>query len=229
MHSTDALYLKTPCPFPLGINQFHREKIQLSSWTQLLLDRIHFSCVGCFHLWDIQKNMGSLSGPISSSWMSSPICLILSGLRLLLNLTWCTWMTGLLPALRHAACNWKHISRSRFSTSRNLAAHCKHNGGMILFLNSRPPATQYSTTQSLNGGDIIDKTLVKKVPCTRKIWAWIKPTTGRRTGRDSRRDGHWNNLQRMNGDGKGRVLIRLIRTSEYKSSSVVMKPSFEKI
>ena len=171
MHSTDALYLKTPCPFPLGINRFHREKTQLSSWTQLLLDRIHLSCVGCFHLWDIQKNSGNLSCPISSSWMSSPICLILSGQRLLLNLTWCTCMTGLPPALRHVACNSKHTSRSRFSTSQNLAAHCKHEGGADSFLNSQPPAAQYSTTQSLSayhsesslwGGILSTKRLSKK-------------------------------------------------------------------
>lgn len=107
MHSTDALYLKTPCPFPLGINQFHRGKTQLSSWTQLLLDRIHFSCVGCFHLWDIQKNTGSLSGPINLNWMSFSICVIVSRHHLLLNLMWRTWMTGLTTALRHAACNSK--------------------------------------------------------------------------------------------------------------------------
>lgn len=76
MHSTDALYLKAPCPFPLGKNQFHRGKTLLASWTQLLLDRIHFSYDGCFHLWDIQKTTGSLSGPINLDWMSSSICLI---------------------------------------------------------------------------------------------------------------------------------------------------------
>lgn len=100
MHSTDALYLKAPCPFPLGKNQFHRGKTLLASWTQLLLDRIHFSYVGCFHLWDIQKNTGSLSGPINLNWMSSSICLISvcyhSGFR---------WRLS--TALRHVACNFK--------------------------------------------------------------------------------------------------------------------------
>lgn len=115
MHSTDALYLKTSCPFPLGINQFHRGKTQLSSWTQLLLARIHFSCVGCFHLWDIQLNLGSLSDPINLNWMSSSICLILFGLHFLLNLMWCTWMTELPLALRYVACN----SKKGFLTSQD--------------------------------------------------------------------------------------------------------------
>lgn len=70
MHSTDAHYLNTPCPLSSGTTQ-------LSSWTELLLERIHFSCFGCFHLQDIQPNLGSLSGPINLNWMSYCTCLIL--------------------------------------------------------------------------------------------------------------------------------------------------------
>lgn len=117
MHSTDALYLKTSCPFPPGINQFHRGKTQLSSWTQLLLARIHISCVGCFHHWDIRPNLVSLSSPINLNWMSSSIRLILFGLHFLLNLMWHIWMTELPLALRHVACN----SRKGLLTSQDSA------------------------------------------------------------------------------------------------------------
>lgn len=60
MHSTDALHLKTPCPFPLGINQLHGGKTLLSSPKQLLLNRKHFSCVGCVHVWDTTAKLGEL-------------------------------------------------------------------------------------------------------------------------------------------------------------------------
>lgn len=114
MHSTDALHLKTPCLFPLGINQFHREKTQLSSviirQNTLLINWMFF-----FSLWDTQPNVGSLSGPINLNWMSSSICLMLSGLHLLLNLMWRTWMTGLhsdmQPAIQkqsNASVSWRH-------------------------------------------------------------------------------------------------------------------------
>lgn len=96
MHSTDALYLKTPCHFPLGIKQFLLGKTQRSLWTQLSLDRTRFSCVGCFHLWHIQNNMGRLSRLITLDWMVSSICLTLSKLHFLLNLMRRTWMTGFL-------------------------------------------------------------------------------------------------------------------------------------
>lgn len=140
MHSTDALYLKTPCHLPLGINQFHRGKTQLSSWAQLLLDRIHVSCVGCFHLWNIQKNMGHLSGHINLNWMSSSICLIPSycwiwcGVHEWLGSLYCTQTCSLhfknnqiaLDISKHRCTIKKKVLKKR-NNFIQIACHQQHN------------------------------------------------------------------------------------------------------
>lgn len=54
-----------------------------------------------YHLWDIQKNTGSLSGPINLNWMPSSICL-----RSVCYHSGFKWRLS--TALRHVACNFKN-------------------------------------------------------------------------------------------------------------------------
>lgn len=101
MHSTDALYLQIPWPLPLGLNQFHRGKTQLSSGTRLFIGIIHFSC---FWMFSSLGHAAQFGEPISShqlNRMSSSICLIPFMLHFRLNVMWHKSMTGLALPLRH--------------------------------------------------------------------------------------------------------------------------------